>query len=91
VTTLPSRPPRSWNGEGEVLGVVQLLRAEGGEEECAMIGQAAARAVAQRVQVAEHTLCRHRVHRASPLFPHNEKGEGRETFIIKWGESRKRQ
>jgi len=28
----------------------------------AMIGQAAARAVAQRVQVAEHTLRRHRVH-----------------------------
>jgi hypothetical protein len=33
VTTPPSRPPRSWNGEGEVLGVVPLLRAEGGEEE----------------------------------------------------------
>ena len=32
-TTPPSRPPRSWNGEGEVLGVVPLLRAEGGEEE----------------------------------------------------------
>jgi hypothetical protein len=28
----------------------------------AMIGQAAARAVAQRVEVAEHTLRRHRVH-----------------------------
>ena len=27
-TTPPSRPPRSWNGEGEVLGVVPLLRAE---------------------------------------------------------------
>jgi len=26
-TTPPSRPPRSWNGEGEVLGVVPLLRA----------------------------------------------------------------
>ena len=33
VTTPPSRPPRSWNGEGEVLGVVPLLRTEGGEEE----------------------------------------------------------
>jgi len=33
VTTPPSRPPRSWNGEGEVLGVVPLLRAEDGEEE----------------------------------------------------------
>ena len=32
-TTPPSRPPRSWNGEGEVLGVVPLLRAEGSEEE----------------------------------------------------------
>jgi hypothetical protein len=30
---LPSQPPRSWNGEGEVLGVVPLLRAEGGEKE----------------------------------------------------------
>ena len=28
-----SRPPRSWNGDGEVLGVVPLLRAEGCEEE----------------------------------------------------------
>jgi len=27
-TTPPSRPPRCWNGEGEVLGVVPLLRAE---------------------------------------------------------------
>jgi len=33
VTTQPSRPPRSWNGEGEVLGVVPLLRVEGSEEE----------------------------------------------------------
>jgi len=33
VTTPPSRPPRSWNGEKEVLEVVPLLRAEGGEEE----------------------------------------------------------
>ena len=32
-TTPPSRPPRSWNGAGEVLGVVPLLRAEGSEEE----------------------------------------------------------
>jgi hypothetical protein len=31
-TTPPSRPPRSWNGEGEVLGVVPLLRADGSEE-----------------------------------------------------------
>ena len=30
--TPPSRRPRSWDGEGEVLGVVPLLRAEGGEE-----------------------------------------------------------
>ena len=30
-TTPPSRPPRSWNGEGEVLWVVPLLCAEGGE------------------------------------------------------------
>jgi len=28
VTPPPSRPPRSWNGEGEVLEVVPLLRAE---------------------------------------------------------------
>jgi len=33
VTTPPSRPPQSWNGEGEVLGVVPLLRADGSEEE----------------------------------------------------------
>jgi len=33
VTTSPSRPPRSWNGEGEVLRLVPLLRAEGGEKE----------------------------------------------------------
>jgi len=32
-TTPPSRPPRSWNGDGEVFGVVPLLRAEGSEEE----------------------------------------------------------
>jgi hypothetical protein len=32
-TTPPSRPPRSWNGEGEVLGVVPLLRAEDGKNE----------------------------------------------------------
>ena len=32
-TTPPSRPPRSWNGDGEVLGDVPLLRAEGSEEE----------------------------------------------------------
>jgi len=31
-TTPPSRPPRSGNGEGEVLGVVPLLRAEGCED-----------------------------------------------------------
>ena len=36
-TTPPSRPPRSWKGEGEVLGVVPLLRAEGCEDE-AQIG-----------------------------------------------------
>ena len=28
----PQRPPRSWNDEGEVLGVVPLLRAEGCED-----------------------------------------------------------
>ena len=33
MTTPPSRAPRSWNGEGEVLGVVPLLRADGSEEE----------------------------------------------------------
>jgi hypothetical protein len=33
VTTTPSRLPRPWNDEGEVLGVVPLLRTEGGEEE----------------------------------------------------------
>jgi hypothetical protein len=33
VTTSPSRPTRSCNGEGEVLGVVPLLRAEGSQEE----------------------------------------------------------
>ena len=33
VTTPPSRPPRTWNGEGEVLGVVLLLCAQCGEEE----------------------------------------------------------
>jgi len=33
VATPPSRRPRSSDGEGEVLGVVPLLRAEGGEEE----------------------------------------------------------
>jgi len=33
VTTLTSRPPRSWNGKGEALGVVVLLRAEGGDQE----------------------------------------------------------
>jgi hypothetical protein len=33
VTLPPLRPPRSWNGEGEVLGVMPLLCAEGGEEE----------------------------------------------------------
>ena len=32
-TTPPSRPPRSWNGEGEVLGVVPLLCAQCSEEE----------------------------------------------------------
>ena len=32
-TTPPSRSPRSWNGKGEVLGVVPLLRAGGREEE----------------------------------------------------------
>ena len=37
----------------------------------AMIGQAAARAVAQRVQVAEHTLRRHRVHPQSKK-PHTQ-------------------
>ena len=29
----PSRPPRAWNGEGEVLGVVPLLCAQSREEE----------------------------------------------------------
>ena len=33
VTTPPSRSPRAWNGEGEVLGVVPLLCAQGREEE----------------------------------------------------------
>ena len=33
MTTPPSRPSRSWISEEEVLGVVPLLRAEGGEEE----------------------------------------------------------
>jgi hypothetical protein len=34
VTTPPSRSPRAWNGEGEVLlGVVPLLSAQGREEE----------------------------------------------------------
>ena len=33
MTTAPSRPPRSWNDEGEVLRIVPLLRAEGSEEE----------------------------------------------------------
>ena len=33
VTTLPSRSPRAWNGEGEVLGVVPLLCTQGREEE----------------------------------------------------------
>ena len=33
MTTTPSRLPRPWNDEGEVLGVVPLLRTEGGEEE----------------------------------------------------------
>ncbi len=32
-TTPPSRSPRAWNGEGEVLGVVPLLCAQGREEE----------------------------------------------------------
>jgi hypothetical protein len=33
VTTPLSRPPRSWNGKGGVLGVMPLLRADGSEEE----------------------------------------------------------
>jgi len=33
VTTSPSRPPRPWNGEGEAIWMVPLLRAEGGEKE----------------------------------------------------------
>ncbi len=33
VTTPPLRPPRAWNNEGEVLGVVPLLGAQGREEE----------------------------------------------------------
>ena len=33
VTTPPSRSPRAWNGEGEVLGVVPLLCAQCSEEE----------------------------------------------------------
>jgi hypothetical protein len=33
VTTPPSRLPRSWNGEGEAIWKVPLLRAEGGEKE----------------------------------------------------------
>jgi hypothetical protein len=39
VATPPSHPPRSWNGEGEVLGVVPLLRAEGGEKDVAKESQ----------------------------------------------------
>jgi len=31
VTTPPLRRPRSWDGEGEVLGLVPLLRGEGRE------------------------------------------------------------
>jgi hypothetical protein len=33
VTTPPSRLPRPWSGEGEAIGTVPLLRAEGGEKE----------------------------------------------------------
>jgi hypothetical protein len=33
VTTPPSRLPQSWNGEGEAIWKVPLLRAEGGEKE----------------------------------------------------------
>ena len=33
VTTPPSRSPRAWNGEGEVLGVVPLLCAQCSDEE----------------------------------------------------------
>ena len=33
VTTPPSRSPRAWNGEGEVLGLVPLLCAQCSEEE----------------------------------------------------------
>ena len=33
VTTPPSRSPRAWNDEGEVLGVVPLLGAQGRKEE----------------------------------------------------------
>ena len=33
MTTPPSRSPRAWNGEGEVLGVVPLLGAQGRKEE----------------------------------------------------------
>ena len=33
VTTPPSRSPRAWNGEREVLGVVPLLGAQGRKEE----------------------------------------------------------
>ena len=33
MTTPPSRSPRAWNDEGEVLGVVPLLGAQGRKEE----------------------------------------------------------
>jgi len=33
MTTPPSRLPRPWNGEGEAIWMVPLLRAEGGEKE----------------------------------------------------------
>ena len=32
MTTPPSRLPRPWDGEGEVLRVMALLRAEGGQD-----------------------------------------------------------
>jgi len=46
VITLPaSRLPRPWNGEGESIGMVPLLRAEGGEKEPAL-GEGVAHATA---------------------------------------------
>ena len=38
MTTSPSRLPRPWEGEGEVIWVMPLLRAEGGVEEAFTVG-----------------------------------------------------